>query len=128
VLYQTLVDVAKYARNLEELLAVSSTSLDLLSEPSASPDADETTDDLEDASNDGVLVHANITDPLRRLALRVPISRADEHYRFFGKSSTMNFIKEALEYAGGAYTFDAQRPEFWVTHPVSSEFISVDSL
>ncbi|KAJ7842224.1 hypothetical protein B0H14DRAFT_2781286 [Mycena olivaceomarginata] len=117
VLYQTLVDVAKYARNLEELLAVSSTSLDLLSEPSASPDADETTDDLEDASNDGVLVHANITDPLRRLALRVPISRADEHYRFFGKSSTMNFIKEALEYAGGAYTFDAQRPEFWVTHP-----------
>ncbi|KAJ7810991.1 hypothetical protein B0H14DRAFT_2606871 [Mycena olivaceomarginata] len=40
-----------------------------------------------------------LTDPLRRLALRVPISRADEHYRFFGKSSTVNFIKEALEYA-----------------------------
>ncbi|KAF7347212.1 Zn(2)-C6 fungal-type domain-containing protein [Mycena venus] len=118
VLYQILVDIAKYARNLEELLAISSAaSMNAVPGPSAITQKDKSPEVVEEAdvSNDGVLVDSNITDPLRKLALRVPISGVDENYRFFGKSSTMNFIKEALEYAGDAYTFSAQRPEYWDT-------------
>ncbi|KAJ7239770.1 fungal-specific transcription factor domain-containing protein [Mycena haematopus] len=116
VLYQNLVDIAKYARNLEELLPVSSTNL--VSAASPSDDDDETTDDHEaEVSNDGVLVDVNIGDPLSRLVIGARSSRAEDNYRFFGKSSTMKFIKDALAYAGEAYTFDAQRPEFWAPQP-----------
>ncbi|KAK7063579.1 Zn(2)-C6 fungal-type domain-containing protein [Favolaschia claudopus] len=112
VLYQILIDIAKYARNLEELLAAS--------EPYVAPgNASDKTDDSSDdgqVSIDGVLVDPNIHDPLRRLSLRVPLSGADDNYRFFGMSSSMNFIREALQYAGETYTFDAQRPEFWVSY------------
>ncbi|KAF7340942.1 Zn(2)-C6 fungal-type domain-containing protein [Mycena sanguinolenta] len=117
VLYQVLVDIAKYARNLEELLAVASGNL----VPSASAPPEDVNDDSEtpdenetDVSNYGVLVDVTLTDPLRRLAISDPSSRPDDNYRFFGPSSTMKFIKDALAYAGAAYTFDAQRPEFWV--------------
>ncbi|KAJ6541636.1 fungal-specific transcription factor domain-containing protein [Mycena capillaripes] len=122
VLFQILVDVAKYARNLEELLAISSSaSMNLLSTPSLAPEDNKSTDveekEEDDPTNDGVLVDSSITDPLRRLALRVPISGADENFRFFGKSSSMNFIKAAMQYAGEAYSFDAQRDEFWTIQP-----------
>jgi hypothetical protein len=132
VLYQSLVDIARYARNLEELLAVSATtSMDLLSSPPsiASEDNSNSSDTAErepdvTSDGDGVFVDTNLTDPLRQLALRAPISGADQNYRFFGKSSTMNFIKSAVEYAGAAYTFDAQRPEFWILPPVRATFTS----
>ncbi|KAJ6601096.1 fungal-specific transcription factor domain-containing protein [Mycena vulgaris] len=130
VLYQILVDVAKYARNLEELLALSSSpSTDLLSHPqSRVPVRPEDKDNIStdsppeptEISDDGVFVDSSITDPLRRLALRIPISGADENYRFYGKSSSMNFMKAAMEYVdntGEAYTFDAQRADFWIIQP-----------
>ncbi|KAJ7626546.1 fungal-specific transcription factor domain-containing protein [Mycena polygramma] len=120
VLYRVLVDIAKYARTLEDLLAVSSTALmNLL--PSLSAPANQPIDSVDgevDVSNDGVLVDPDIIDPLRGLALRVPISGpADENSRYFGKSSVLNFIKSVMDYAGEAYMFDAQRPEFWTIHP-----------
>ncbi|KAJ6457387.1 fungal-specific transcription factor domain-containing protein [Mycena sanguinolenta] len=115
VLYQILVDIAKYARNLEELLAVASANLvSSASTPLNEVNDSETMDENEaDVPNYGVLVDVTLIDPLRRLAISDPSSRPDDNYRFFGPSSTMKFIKDALAYAGAAYTFDAQRPEFW---------------
>ncbi|KAJ7146438.1 fungal-specific transcription factor domain-containing protein [Mycena epipterygia] len=131
VLYHILVDVAKYARNLEELLALSesSTLTDLLSaaqtQSSIAPEENTSTnttrtEEENEPSNDGVFVDSTIIDPLRQLALRVPISEADENYRFYGESSSMNFVKAAMEYVdhpGGPYTFDARRAEFWIIQP-----------
>ncbi|KAJ7239773.1 fungal-specific transcription factor domain-containing protein, partial [Mycena haematopus] len=116
VLYQTLVDIAKYARKLEDLLAVSSTNLASASTP---PDNDDETTDVHEteASNDGVLVDVNIVDPFRRFVVGARSSKAEDNYRFHGKSSSVKFIKDALAYAGEAYTFDAQRPEFWAPQP-----------
>ncbi|KAJ7605755.1 hypothetical protein DFH06DRAFT_1067755 [Mycena polygramma] len=115
VLFQILVNIAKYARNLEDLLAVStSASVD----PSLSPSTDDSTSLKEEDGSDGVLVDLRITDPLRRLSLRAPISGADDRHSFFGKSSSLNFIKAAMQYAEGASNmFEAQRPEFWVVEP-----------
>ncbi|KAJ7696749.1 hypothetical protein B0H17DRAFT_391567 [Mycena rosella] len=127
VLCQILVEIARYARNLEELLALSaSPSTDLFSSSESRlsfPPQDNiatTVDNKQEDSNDGVFVDIGITDPLRRLALPFPISEADENYRYYGKSSNMNFMKAAMAYIdnpGGAYTFDAQRPEFWIIQP-----------
>ncbi|KAJ7631674.1 hypothetical protein DFH06DRAFT_1140470 [Mycena polygramma] len=116
VLFQILVNIAKYARNLEDLLAVStSASVD----PSLSPSTNDSTSLKEEDGSDGVLVDLRITDPLRRLSLRAPISGADDRHSFFGKSSSLNFIKAAMQYAEGASNmFEAQRPEFWVVEPV----------
>ncbi|KAJ6453213.1 fungal-specific transcription factor domain-containing protein [Mycena vitilis] len=122
LLYRVLIDIAKYARTLEDLLAVSSTALmnllpSLATPPESSPSADNVDGDVV-VSNDGVLVNPDIIDPLRGLALRVPISGpADENSRYFGKSSVLNFIKSVVDYAGEAYRFDAQRAEFWMIHP-----------
>jgi hypothetical protein len=111
VLYQNLVDIAKYARNLEEMLAVSSsTSLALLSSPFADPEHTTSTDTRSD---DGVFVE-DIIEPLTRLALGASTSGVQEKFLFFGKSSSVNFIKVAMEdvHKEGE-AFDAQRPEFW---------------
>lgn len=122
MLFQILVDIAKYARNLEELLAVSSTtSLDLESSPFANLEDNKSskrpeTESTEEAEepDDGVFVDATIVEPMSRLALRAPTSEADERYLFFGKSSSVNFIKAAMEDVDHpGQTFAAQRPEFW---------------
>ncbi|KAJ6479238.1 fungal-specific transcription factor domain-containing protein [Mycena vitilis] len=114
VLFQILVDIAKYARNLEDLLAVSTSA----SVDSSSPSTDDSTSVNEEDGNDGVLVDLRITDPLRRLSLRAPFSGADDKHSFFGKSSSLNFIKAAMQYAEGASNmFEAQRPEFWALEP-----------
>ncbi|KAJ7842226.1 fungal-specific transcription factor domain-containing protein [Mycena olivaceomarginata] len=128
VLYQILVDIAKYARNLEELLAVSSsTSLDLLPAPDSQDDesadsqqAAQLSADADAGDEDGVFVEAGVMEPMSRLALHPPGSGVDENYRFFGKSSNMNFIKTAMQGVdnlGNCHTFGAQRPEFWVVRP-----------
>jgi hypothetical protein len=131
VLYQILVDIAKYARNLEELLAVSSsTSLDLLPAPDSQDDesadsqqAAQLSADADAGDDDGVFVEAGVMEPMSRLALHPPGSGVNENYRFFGKSSNMNFIKTAMQGVdnlGDCHTFGAQRPEFWVVRPVGS--------
>ncbi|KAJ7894537.1 fungal-specific transcription factor domain-containing protein [Mycena leptocephala] len=123
VLYQNLVDIAKYARNLEEMLAVSSsTSLALLSSPFADPEHSTSTDTREE--DDGVFVE-DIIEPLTRLALGASTSGVQEKFLFFGKSSSVNFIKVAMEdvHKEGE-AFDAQRPEFWNVqnwHPAPPE-------
>ncbi|KAJ7239775.1 fungal-specific transcription factor domain-containing protein [Mycena haematopus] len=127
VLFQVLVDIAKYARNLEELLAISSsTSLDLLSSPFGSnrEDDDRSADSPREAEvsddDSGVFVELGVIEPMVRLALRAPSSGIDEKYRFFGKSSNMNFIKTAMDGVnnlGDSQAFEAQRPEFWVVQP-----------
>ncbi|KAK7063589.1 fungal-specific transcription factor domain-containing protein [Favolaschia claudopus] len=127
VLYQSLVEIAKYARNLEELLAISSSSsLNLLSTPFGDASTDqpaavaqtEPRSDTSEDEDDGVFVGANIMEPMSRLALRPSNTRSelDESYRFFGKSSYMNFIKTAMDdvdNVANVHTFEAQRPEFW---------------
>ncbi|KAF7347215.1 Zn(2)-C6 fungal-type domain-containing protein [Mycena venus] len=124
VLFQTLVGIAKYARNLEELLAVSSsTSLDLSSSPFADPedgisvDASQKNEVSDD--DDGVFVDLDVIEPMSRLALRAPNSELHEKHKFFGKSSSMNFVKAAMEGTnlGESHTFDTQRPEFWIVQP-----------
>ncbi|KAJ6541638.1 fungal-specific transcription factor domain-containing protein [Mycena capillaripes] len=129
VLFQFLVNIAKYARNLEELLAVSSTtSLDLESSPFADPEDNNSIESLEadspaeaDDLDDGVFVNSTIVEPMSRLALRAPARETHERYLFFGKSSSVNFMKAAMEDVDHlGETFDAQRPEFWIVknwHP-----------
>ncbi|KAJ6457385.1 fungal-specific transcription factor domain-containing protein [Mycena sanguinolenta] len=128
VLFRVLVDIAKYARNLEELLAVSSsTSLDLLSSPfgNAAEDSKSSSDSPQDAQDpddedDGVFVDSGLIAPMTRLALRAPPSGVDERHQFFGKSSNMNFIKMAMDGVnnlGDSQAFKAQRHEFWNVQP-----------
>ncbi|KAJ7726361.1 fungal-specific transcription factor domain-containing protein [Mycena metata] len=121
VLYSILVDVAKYARNLEELLAASDLSSSFSQQPQLDPSA--TTEDQIPAeytpdtdTDDGLFVDQSITDPLRRLTLNLPVSGSDENSRFFGKSSSMNFVKLAMnhvDYPDAGSTFNTQRSDFW---------------
>ncbi|KAJ7631671.1 fungal-specific transcription factor domain-containing protein [Mycena polygramma] len=117
VLYQILVDIAKYARNLEELIAVSSSTLDLTPSPAGDLDNDgaKGSPGLEEPNDsvDGVFVDSRIIEPMSQLALHAPIS---ESYIFFGKSSSVTFLKAAME-DGPGETFEAQRPEFWKFQP-----------
>ncbi|KAJ6479236.1 fungal-specific transcription factor domain-containing protein [Mycena vitilis] len=117
VLYQILVDIAKYARNLEELITVSSATLDLTPSPAGDPDNDESKglagSEESNDSVDGVFVDSRIIEPMSQLALHAPIS---ESYIFFGKSSSVTFLKAAME-DGPGQTFEAQRPEFWKFQP-----------
>ncbi|KAJ7766656.1 fungal-specific transcription factor domain-containing protein [Mycena metata] len=56
---------------------------------------------------------------MRRLTLGLSISGENVNSRYFGKSSSMTFMKEAMEYANApsGSTFEAQRPDFWVIPP-----------
>ncbi|KAJ7511777.1 fungal-specific transcription factor domain-containing protein [Mycena galericulata] len=128
VLYQILVDVAKYARNLEELLAVSpSPSTDLPPHGPFKPEDTRRTNDVRippvsepDIGDDGVFVDSSIVDPLGRLSLRAPSSGTDKNYSFLGKSSSLAFLKKALAHVDdpdSRYKFDAQRQEFWIIQP-----------
>ncbi|KAJ7157327.1 fungal-specific transcription factor domain-containing protein [Mycena filopes] len=123
ILYSILVDVAKYARNLEELLAVSLSSSFSQSPQGSAPTEEVATPATSDSDRpepsddaDELFVDSHILDPFRRLTLNLPISGKDENSRFFGKSSSLTFMKVALNYVDnpeGVSTFNAQRDGFW---------------
>ncbi|KAJ7146437.1 fungal-specific transcription factor domain-containing protein [Mycena epipterygia] len=109
VVYKILVAVAQYARRLEEALTTGPGS-----QWSPSPGSLPSTGDGADTNSDdnGVLVDFNLSEPLQR------ITRDLSSNRFYGKSSSLNFVKAVMdakkEVSGDAnMKLPPQRPEFW---------------
>ncbi|KAJ7760114.1 fungal-specific transcription factor domain-containing protein [Mycena maculata] len=114
VSHQILVEVAQYARSLEEQLFAVQGSLPSTTSPQARPSTDGClilvgADTAEDAFQD-----ASLQDVLPNL-----ISGPWKPARFFGKSSSVHFAKAAINYMHGDAAFVAglQRPEFWTPQP-----------
>ncbi|KAJ6541623.1 fungal-specific transcription factor domain-containing protein [Mycena capillaripes] len=119
--HQILVEVAQYARFLEEKLAslqpqalVPITALKpdsprLLSKENAPPGS---VADMVDVEK-----HFLIRDPLRGLSLS-----KNKAGRFYGRSSSVEFFKSTMKHIHGnvSYVVGAQRPEFWTTQPWES--------
>ncbi|KAJ6617464.1 fungal-specific transcription factor domain-containing protein [Mycena sp. CBHHK59/15] len=113
VLCKILAEVAKYARDLEQkLVALEPQTLPITnnSKP-ASPIPDPSSPPFNGVSNDKDL---DIQDALRGL---IPSdTRAAD--LFFGKSSSVQFVKAAMQVHGNtSYVIGTQRPEFWTTLP-----------
>ncbi|KAJ7144798.1 fungal-specific transcription factor domain-containing protein [Mycena crocata] len=120
VIHQVLVGVAQYARRLEEALAATTMTKPswTMSNPNAEShsSAEEFGDTDTDSDNDGVLVDANLSEPLRH------ITRDISSNRFYGKSSSIHFVKAVMSVkmetaAANSLTLQAQRPEFWNVRP-----------
>ncbi|KAJ7052295.1 fungal-specific transcription factor domain-containing protein [Mycena amicta] len=111
--HRILVEVAHYARSLEERLAVlqPQTSVPSLLSPSSDQDGEvalaiepcaiwafEKHDSSENGSFDGM---------------------TKKYDRYYGKSSSAQFVRAAMKHiqGGNAYVFGVQRPDFWQTRP-----------
>ncbi|KAF7296087.1 Fungal-trans domain-containing protein [Mycena kentingensis (nom. inval.)] len=130
--YQVLVAVAQYARRLEEAFSVTTTlpgPSGATAEKSASPESDSsatlftpeesstsaTSSDGRLQLNDGVLFDKHSVEPIAR-----PMARHVANNRFYGKSSTINFVKALMQFKmettgdkGVAPQVEWARPEFW---------------
>jgi hypothetical protein len=110
--HKILVEVATYARSLEEKLAAL--------QPQTLVPVDNASS-LR-TSESGALVDKDepfpIQDALRGLILTDFKSDAE---RFYGRSSSVQFIKSAMKHIHGntSYVAGVQRPEFWSTQSVS---------
>jgi hypothetical protein len=122
VVYQILVVIAQYARRLEEALATTTAaqSINILpSPPSQSLFSAESSDETDTDSDDGILLIDSTLDKSLR-----QITRDISANRFYGKSSSIIFVKAFME-AKMEATGDSnllksfQRPEFWNVRPVS---------
>ncbi|KAK0203120.1 fungal-specific transcription factor domain-containing protein [Desarmillaria ectypa] len=105
-----LVDLARYARQLEAELAAAKNNTSL---PSVSPSSGGSTDP---ASSDEEPESYELTDTLRHFTI------AQKGIRHFGKSSGMMLIKSTIEmklaYDKAAPTTSTlRRPQFWTIHP-----------
>ncbi|KAK7063596.1 fungal-trans domain-containing protein [Favolaschia claudopus] len=107
VVYHVLVAVAQYARRLEEVL----TSPSVVSQSANSPSVPHPPDDTEDSdSDDGLLVDSSLPKSLQQ------ITRDISFNRFYGRSSSIHFIRDFLVAkieATGDSNLIRQRPEFW---------------
>ncbi|KAJ6479227.1 fungal-specific transcription factor domain-containing protein [Mycena vitilis] len=124
VCHQILVEVAQYARRLEEKLAalqpqtpVPIVSLSERNSPISSPLL---IGDLSSpGTSDGGPVVEIDDDPAIRDPLRNLIPAASKSTRFYGQSSSVQFIKSAMKHINGntSYVVGIQRPEFWTAQP-----------
>ncbi|KAJ7726357.1 fungal-specific transcription factor domain-containing protein [Mycena metata] len=122
--YQVLVAVARYAQRLEEALSTTTAAQSISVNPSSPPDAPEAVGETDTESDDGVLVDDTLAEPLRQ------ITRDISSNRFYGKSSSLNFIRVLMD-VKTRLTGDnnlkpqTQRPEFWNTRSweVATEII-----
>ncbi|KAJ7157352.1 fungal-specific transcription factor domain-containing protein [Mycena filopes] len=123
VTYKILLEVAQYARTLEERLAAlqPQTLVPITSTPAAtspgSPPLSMSTEGPTNVCAGGTLPgvfdeHLPIRDPLRGLT-----PSGNETDRFYGRSSSVEFIKAAMKLMHGntARVVGVQRPEFWTT-------------
>jgi hypothetical protein len=113
--HEILVDVAKYARSLEELVATLQAQIDAMS--SAGPSLDSPSRATNKSMNNGDDIQLS-------LARSLNPSNAD----IYG-SRSMQFVKTALQHVegGNSYVARMRRPELWVPQPVSV-FIRVQCL
>ncbi|KAF7347216.1 Fungal-trans domain-containing protein [Mycena venus] len=123
VVYQILVAVAQYARRLEEALATTTAAQSLSIQPSPpvgqSVSSNETPDETDTESDDGLVVDSTLPESLQQ------ITRDISSNRFYGKSSNIHFIKAFLdakmEATGETNCVNNhlihQRPEFWNVRP-----------
>ncbi|KAJ6541604.1 fungal-specific transcription factor domain-containing protein [Mycena capillaripes] len=141
--HRILLVVAQYARSLEEKLAAlqPQTPVPIVKSRSQTPSS------IEDRrfSEDGVLVvqsHGRVPireafgavtrdergswghydDTLEKLDVPPPAAAANKCDRFYGKSSSIQFIKSAMKHVHGKtfYMVGVQRAEFWTTQPWES--------
>ncbi|KAF7313268.1 Fungal-trans domain-containing protein [Mycena kentingensis (nom. inval.)] len=116
--HRTLVEVAHYARNLEERLAALQPQTRVppqKSHPAAIPeDKPEPDSDAEAfVANQSCSVWALDTCPSAEEGLwKLETKKAD---RFYGRSSSAHFVRNVMRHVdkGRAYVFGMQRPEFW---------------
>lgn len=111
--HRILVQVALYARCLEEkvssLLRSTPTSNTSLSPISMAPGPEMV---LADVSADAL----SIRDPLSSLVS----SSSQKNIRFYGESSSVQFIRATMKYLNGnTRVYATQRSEFWTIQPVS---------
>ncbi|KAJ7146454.1 fungal-specific transcription factor domain-containing protein [Mycena epipterygia] len=115
--HQILIEVAQYARSLEEKVAAlnAQASIPVTGKPASpsstedvSPDASGTSMDLDE--------HSRISDPLTGL---IPSASQPVTGHFAGKSSSEDFVKKAMKHirADASYVVGAQRLEFWTAQP-----------
>ncbi|KAJ7617304.1 fungal-specific transcription factor domain-containing protein [Roridomyces roridus] len=112
--HHILVQVAHYARKLEEIVA-SLTSQQL-------PTSDDTLnlqasqwDDTSSPATAGILVNAYFRSLTISSEEELPPQKSDF---FHGKSSSVHFVRSALKGMNGSNVINAvQRPEFWMTPP-----------
>ncbi|KAJ6541602.1 fungal-specific transcription factor domain-containing protein [Mycena capillaripes] len=141
--HRILLVVAQYARSLEEKLAAlqPQTPVPILKSRSQTPSS------IEDRrfSEDGVLVvqsHGRVPireafgavtrdergswghydDTLEKLGVSPPAEAARRGDRFYGKSSSIQFIKSAMKHVheNTSYVAGVQRAEFWTAQPWES--------
>ncbi|KAJ7146627.1 fungal-specific transcription factor domain-containing protein [Mycena epipterygia] len=112
--HQILVEVAQYARSLEEKVAAlqPQTPVPMTLKP-GSPSSTE--DQLVSGTVVDLDEHSRISDPLTRL---IP-SASQKASRFAGKSSSVHFVKNAIKHIHGdaSYVAGVQRLEFWTVQP-----------
>ncbi|KAJ7447160.1 fungal-specific transcription factor domain-containing protein [Mycena latifolia] len=112
-LHQVLIQVARYARSLEEKLAALQPQTIVPKSRSPMPSSmEEDSPSLEALVDDDD--QAPIRDPLGGL---IPDAKRDS--LFYGKSSSVQFIKSAIKHIHGntSIVVGVQRPEFWTTQP-----------
>lgn len=121
LVYQVLVAVAQYARQLEEALATTTAAQSISaqsSQPAASFIHTETFDETDAESDDGVLVDSILPKSLRQITRNISANR------FYGKSSSLRFVKSVMEAKTEATGENSdniqsfQRPDFWCVNEV----------
>ncbi|KAJ6629499.1 hypothetical protein B0H10DRAFT_1987446 [Mycena sp. CBHHK59/15] len=120
-LIQLLVDVSRYARSLEQEIAAYRQSQSPPSDGAhIDPAPSGLNEDQDTAGEDGEVIEIHkLPDHLRRI-----VSSTANH-RFFGESSSLMFVKAAIEapkeHPGCIpvtnSTSGTRRPEFWTTYP-----------
>ncbi|KAF7307640.1 Fungal-trans domain-containing protein [Mycena indigotica] len=122
--YQVLVAIAQYARRLEEAFSIK-TTLATPEDAAASPaypspesSSGETDGDGSlDSDDEGVLLDENVPDRLREVARNASTNR------FYGRSSSINFVKALMRVKieatgeGIAPRVQWARPQFWGIKP-----------
>ncbi|KAF7347198.1 Fungal-trans domain-containing protein [Mycena venus] len=112
--HQILVEVARYARSLEEKLAARPHTIvsNTVSSNPGSPD-DSSSSRTSEA---GASTHAEEHEDATRILVPSVSKRAD---RFFGLSSSVQFIKAAMRHMHGntSYVVGVQRHQFWSMQP-----------
>ncbi|KAF7337119.1 Fungal-trans domain-containing protein [Mycena venus] len=113
VSHRILVEVARYARNLEEKLAAIQlqTLVPLVNSPKDKSPSPRTSEGPQGTANSEL----PIEDALRGLTL----FGANKNDRFYGQSSSVQFVKTAMKHIHGnaSHVVGVQRPEFWSTQP-----------
>ncbi|KAJ6601088.1 fungal-specific transcription factor domain-containing protein [Mycena vulgaris] len=111
--HQVLVQVAQYARSLEERLAALQPQTDV--PRSRSPMALS----MEGASSQAVLAEPEPASPIIGDPLISLLAKQKKREMFYGKSSSVQFIKSVILRTHGdtSIVVGVQRPEFWTPQP-----------